>query len=154
MVVNVKINIGRKKIPKNLDPTLANYTRQVRDQTRAIVEDLKFFYAQLEDVTPEILKDALKPVFEESQRVVPVDTRKLKLSGYLEARADPKGGTVEIGYARAGQPEYAVIVHENMDFFHDPPTKSKFLEGPLNEMFFEVQRSIIDSYGTATKGKK
>jgi len=154
MAVNIKISVGRRRIPANLDPKLASYTRQIRDQVRGIIEDIKFFYKEIEDVTPEVLKDALQPVFDESQRIVPVDTRKLQLSGYLVSEDVAGGGTVEIGYARGGRPEYGVIVHENLETFHESPTKAKFLEGPLNEMFFQVQRRIVDSFKSAVRGRK
>ena len=151
MTVNIKINIGLRRISKSTDPTIAGYTRRINQEMKAIASDLKTFVKGLEDATAAVLKDALKPVFEESQRLVPVDTEKLKRSGFLKSRDEPNGGSVEIGYAKGGNPRYAALVHERMDVFHDPPTQAKFLERPLNEKFFEVQKQIINSYRTAFK---
>lgn len=151
MPVNIKINIGLRRISKATDPSFAGYARQIREQTKAIADDLKIFVKGLENATAEVLEDALKPVFVESQKLVPVDKGKLKRSGFLESRDEPNGGSVEIGYAKGGNPPYAALVHERMDLFHDPPTQAKFLERPLNDQFFSVQKRIVNSYKTAFK---
>ncbi len=70
----------------------------------------------------------LSSVMNKSKKECPVDTGRLRASGYV---FDPMISFDEIicqlGYAT----EYAIYVHENLEARHDPPTKAKFLEDPL-----------------------
>ena len=59
-------------------------------------------------------------VYNKSQTYVPVDTGKLKKSGYIEIFDE----FVRVGYNCS----YAAVVHEVIENHHDLPTKSKYLE--------------------------
>ena len=85
---------------------------------------------------------AMRPIYDESQRLVPVLTRALRLSGYMQVTASPTGSgrrVVEVGYAPRGNPEYAVTVHEATHYQHEPPTQAKFLEQAIQN---NARRSI------------
>jgi hypothetical protein len=72
-------------------------------------------------------------VFIASQELVPVDTGALKSSGMVEGPI-VDGTTVEvsIGYGGAAE-DYALVVHEDLTAFHEPPTQAKYLEQPAVE---------------------
>lgn len=60
-----------------------------------------------------------------SLRQAPVDFGLLRRSHYITL---PRRGQVELGYGAS----YAVFVHEITENFHEPPTKAKYLEDPIN----------------------
>jgi len=75
---------------------------------------------------------AIKRVFEyiltESKMICPVKTGYMRGSGYVSEPVIGYGQILaSIGYSA----EYAWWVHENMEAYHHPPTKAKFLEEPL-----------------------
>lgn len=45
------------------------------------------------------------------------------------ARRDSRGSVI-VGYTQ----EYAVYVHENLNAWHEPPTRAKYLEGPARQL--------------------
>jgi hypothetical protein len=100
----------------------------------------------LEDDAALIAIDAaLDPIFATSQYYVPVDTGKLKKSGFKEVgtfRGRPRG---IVGYAKGGDPHYATIVHEDMEMSHKPPTSAKFLERAFKEEQDEALRRAAES---------
>lgn len=73
-------------------------------------------------------------ILDKSQDLVPVDTGELKESGHVEAR----GQEASVVY----EAEHAVIVHEDLEARHEPPTQAKFLEQPLREYRQEVKDII------------
>jgi len=84
----------------------------------------------------------LEPIYDESQRLVPVDRGKLKASGFLEINRRKNGVTVYMGYGRHGRPHYAAIVHERLDFQHLPPTQAKYLEDAVKTKLSTMERRI------------
>lgn len=72
-------------------------------------------------------------IMNRSQELVPVDTGTLKSSGSVEPPdISPGHVVVRLGYGGAAS-EYAVVVHENLDAYHAPPTQAKYLEQPAME---------------------
>lgn len=70
-------------------------------------------------------------VFEQSQLEVPVDTGALRSSGFItQPYIFGNQVAISIVYGQAAAP-YALWVHEILEYYHEPPTKSKFLEDPL-----------------------
>jgi hypothetical protein len=133
MSLGVKLKVGKTNVRTTGYPSESGFVRQVNQGMRKIQEDLGYIIQQFEDVTPEFMLEAMRPIFDESQRIVPVRTSALKDSGYLEIvefRGSPK---VEIGYAKGGNPWYAVYVHEMIEIPHRPPTQAKYLEKPVND---------------------
>ena len=145
-----RISPGRSRVSKSLSPTSAGYVQAIRSQMRAIEKDFEAFVGHMVSVSPEILEEALRPTFDESQELVPKDTGALEESGYLESRRSAKGSQVEIGYGKNGQPPYSIIVHERLELNHEFPTQAKFLQEPIERNFFNIQRRLVDLYKQAS----
>lgn len=65
--------------------------------------------------------------------LTPIDKGPLRASGRVERpEITPSGASVVIGFGGAAA-DYAVIVHENPNAEHAPPTQYKFLEQPALE---------------------
>ncbi len=142
MPLKLRASIGRKRIPKNLDPVKAGYQMQINRQMKEIIDSYKAVIEAVKDQTGEAMLTALQPIFEESQELVPVDKGPLKASGYLELRELSSGPVVEIGYAKAGKPEYAVFVHEMVQLNHKSPTQAKFLQVPIERHLDKILADI------------
>ena len=138
MALKVKASVGRKRIPKNLDPAKAGYQRAINKQFKEIMDDLNSVIEAVGEQHGEAMVVAMTPIFDRSQELVPIDEGPLKASGYLELSDQVKGSIVEIGYAKAGKPEYAVFVHEMVMLNHKAPTQAKFLQQAIEEQFFQI----------------
>ena len=137
-----RARVGYARIPRGTKPSIAFRTRTTRESLNRIMRNLNKILGEMEGATPGALKYGLKPVYEESQRLVPVDTGALKSSGYLEARKTPSGVVAEVGYAKGGKPYYAVFVHENLEAYHKPPTQAKFLQAALEKNMDRIPRRV------------
>lgn len=124
----------------------ASFTTQVRAQMENIINTYRNFVEHIEDMTPEILEEALLPTFEKSLAYCPRDTGRMADSGYLETQAHTGVVSVEMGYGRGGEPPYTVFQHENLDFHHEPPTRAKWLQGALEEDADDVSFRIFEGY--------
>lgn len=146
MAIGIKLRAGRFAVRKTLDVASAAYTRQMREQMRSIEGQIRSIIKDIESATPEALEAALRPTFELSQKYVPVDTGKLKRSGFLESvSGDRKIPRVVIGYGKRGRPPYAVFVHERTDLRHKSPTRSKFLQAAVEEDIDNIRRRLLSS---------
>ena len=79
-------------------------------------------------------------IMAQSKRLVPVDTGRLRATGYVgppESRGLFKM-VVQLGYGT----EYALPVHENEDARHTPGLTAKFLEKPANDAAPKAARRI------------
>lgn len=132
--------------------SMSNASRQTRKDMADVITNLRRLVANLEEATPEALLYALKPAFDLSQIYVPEDTGELKDSGYLEVAGRGKTPSVEIGYGRGGQPEYAAIVHEDLEMKHKSPTRAKFLEVALRECEELIRKRIVSYLKRAMAG--
>lgn len=76
-------------------------------------------------------EEVMHDVLVRSLAVVPVDTRPTRNNIILKdtAKVTTVGNDVFASY----DTEYAILQHENQDFFHPPPTQSKFLQVPFAE---------------------
>ena len=82
-------------------------------------------------------------VFAESQEEVPVDTGSLRASGHIIPPVlFGDEAYVEIVYGGPAAP-YAFFVHENLEAYHESPTKAKYLEGPANRRVEALGNRII-----------
>jgi hypothetical protein len=106
-----------------------------------IVGGLNEFVAHVKDYTPDVLLEALEPTLGKSLEQVPVDTGDLAASAYLETESSYGRVAVFLGYAKNNNPDYAVHVHE-MPIPHNPPTKNKFLQDPLDEDYYAILSAI------------
>ena len=138
------IQVGRQRVTVAASPSEAGYIRIIRGQMNTIMKNMLKLIEGIEGVTPAAIKFGMEPIFEESQRLVPVDTGKLKLSGYLEVRTESRSGRVraEIGYGLHGRPHYAGFVHEMVNISHAPPTQAKYLEAAINTKIGDFVRRV------------
>jgi len=74
------------------------------------------------------LQRVLEEILTESKKICPVKTGYLRGSGYV---SEPVLGYGQILATIGYSAEYAWWVHENLEAYHHPPTKAKFLEEPL-----------------------
>lgn len=142
-MVRVGINVGRKRLGAGISPVTASATRDARAGFASIIKNYMRFVRNVEEMTPQVLYDALEPTFELSQEYCPVDTGAMLESGYLEItefRGKPK---VEMGYGAGGYPEYTAQVHENMEWRHDAPTRAKWLQVALEQDYPNIQARIV-----------
>jgi hypothetical protein len=155
MRVRAGASIGRKLVRKASGswPNERKDMSSVREQFRAkIVAPLQQMFDSLEDVSEEIIYDALEPTFDKSQMYCPELTGELRESGYLEIVTTKKGPMVEIGYGRGGNPDYAVAVHERTDIKHEEPTRAKYLEAAVLEDLDNIRDRIFSAYRSVFNG--
>lgn len=138
-----RAGVGYQRVPGRFSNEFRQNTANVRRQMALIVEDYERLIHYIEDVTPEVIFDALEPTFEKSKEYCPKDTGDLVKSGYLEI----VDGRVEIGYGRGGNPSYAVTVHENLEWRHKAPTRAKWLQVALDEDEQQIQNRILTRLG-------
>ena len=149
MARNVRLSavVGRKSLRGNqYDSSVRGPQMDVRAAMRSVISGYQKLVDALQDVTPEIIYDALEPTFEKSQEYCPVDTGRLKDSGYIRITQFRGTPTVEIGYGIGGEPPYTVNVHENLNWRHKYPTRAKWLEVALTEDDEAIQQRIISAY--------
>lgn len=142
MATMLKLTVGRERQTVAVLPSESGYIRSINKQMKAIRMNMEAVVAHLKVVTPEAIEFGLKPIFEESQRLVPVDTGKLKRSGFIETRATAGGTIAAIGYGRFGTPSYTAFVHENLLLRHAKPTQAKFLETAIMTHLGDFRRRI------------
>ncbi len=129
-----------------------NFNRSLRAQTAKILKDYTDFIRDMEErVFPAAIHDAMIPVFEESQRLVPVDKGPLKASGFLDVGVEAGKPTVRIGYGAGGFPSYAIAVHERTDLHHESPTQAKFLEAALDSQIFAFMNRVVKNVSAGMK---
>lgn len=100
-----------------------------------IVTRFNNFCEELQErILPSEMKGALQPTLDLSNHYCPIDTGELRRSGYIDARRNRRMGvSAELGYGLGGMAPYAVFVHENPFFYHEPPTQYKFLQRAMDE---------------------
>lgn len=147
MTATPSIRIGKLSSRGSKEPWEAGYVSSMRatmSQLISIVSDLQ---KQIEGASPEIMIQVLQPTFDKSQDYCPIKTGDLKASGYLEVTSFRGSPRVEMGYARGGNPHYAVIVHEDMETYHRPPTRAKWLQAAM----LEDESGYLDQLGALYK---
>jgi hypothetical protein len=146
MTTNARLNVGKIRSTGTKYPWEPGYVAAVQAQCDDLTKIVKSICDQFENVSPELLIDALRPTFEKSKVYCPKDTHRLVNSAYLESvgyRGQPR---VEMGFARGGDPYYAVLVHENLEMKHKPPEQAKFLERAVDEDIADIAIRIGDNY--------
>ncbi len=146
----LQLNIGRVRRTVAASPSEQGYIKSIRDQMTVIRQNLLKVVNHIDNITPEAIRFGLKPIFDESQRLVPVDTGDLKASGFVEVRKTSTGATAAIGYARHGRPNNAGFVQERLDLRHAELTQAKFLEAAVNTRINDFRRRIVLFYQKQT----
>jgi hypothetical protein len=116
-----------------------------------IIQGYSLVIKQLRDMTPDVLRNALTPVFEKSQKYVPKDTRALMTSGMIEIKENPLRAEISYGNHPSVNAWYAGIVHEYTWVNHKPPTRSKYLQAAMEEELDTFLASITTDYAAAFK---
>jgi hypothetical protein len=116
----------------------------------AIIQKYRGIINKLKAQSPEILEQALEPVFAKSQEYCPVDTGSLINSGRLSSG---KRNGKAVAYITYGDSIawYAAIVHERTDLNHASPTRAKFLQSALEEEFDNFLVSLAMGYATVLR---
>jgi len=96
--------------------------------------------------TPQAIAQAIyeeaNVIFAKSQVLVPVDTGVLRGSGGVSApQMGSQGYFVDIFYGGPAA-SYALLVHEIIGNYHNPPTQAKYLEQPVMEAMSTIQQNI------------
>lgn len=144
----IKVGVGLQTNIRRAErfPSEAGYVEGVVSQMKAVTDNLIKVVEQIKNATPEIMYEALVPTLELALEYCPIDTGLLRSSAYLEITEFRGHPRVEMGFARGGQPEYAVSVHENLEWKHEFPTRAKFLEHAMNEDMDNIRSRLEESY--------
>lgn len=143
MAGQLGLTVGRVRVTNVPSPSEAQYIRIIREQMDTVKGNMLKLIERIEGVTPEAIRFGLQPIFDESQRLVPVDKGDLKRSGFVEVRTTGSGRvSAEIGYGRFGVPHYAGFVHERLDFRHAPPTQALFLKAAVDKHISDFVRRV------------
>ena len=134
----IRISVGRQRIHANTPLYQQAYVSEMRKQMLGIRKNLLKVIGGIENASTEGLLHAMQPIFDESQMLVPVDTGKLKRSGFLRSGPTSTGTSAAIGYGKGGSPWYAPVVHEALFFHHESPTQAKFLSEAVNRHINEI----------------
>lgn len=146
------VNVGLQRTPsKGLWPSYPGYVAQMRRQSKALTDALLDIFDQFEEVSEDIMLEALEPTFDKALMYTPVDTGDLKGSAYLEKATFRGKPRVEMGFARGGKPNYAVYVHE-IPYNHAAPTRYKFLEQAMKEDLSSIYIRLGQLYGQFMNG--
>ncbi len=118
--------------------------RRMITTARAWAKELEVFEQEIHSAMPLAVREGLFLIFETSQMLVPVDTSKLKDSGYIDVEVSPKGHSVTgtVGYGENGVPHYTLLVHEDLSMPHTSPTQAKFLEEAYNREVDNVEPTM------------
>jgi hypothetical protein len=134
MAGRLQLRMGLKHVAKPKWPSEPGYVASMNAQIEAWLADIQDIFDQILYASPEIMLDAVYPIYNKARNVYcPVDTGALRDSAYAEATGRGKNPRVEVGFAKGGSPRYAVYVHEMVEQYHEPPTRSKFLQAALME---------------------
>lgn len=85
---------------------------------------------KFEGTIESMLRKAATIIYNESQKQVPVDTGDLKKSGKVVVTGKGFGARAFVVY----DAKYAVWVHENLEAYHEPPTKARYLADAAKKM--------------------
>lgn len=141
-----RLKMGKTNVRVSEYASEADYVRQANQAMKSIMQDLQYIIDETEGVTPEIMKEALEPTLELSAVYCPKDTGALVESRYLEVTSFRGNPSVEMGYAKGGNPDYAAYVHEMVQIPHKPPTQAKFLERAVNEDIGNIIDRVVQGY--------
>jgi hypothetical protein len=141
------LQVGKiRSSSRNAYPSEAAYVQQIREQLRDFEQIINKVLKQLVDEAAPIMLDALQPTKEKAEYYCPKKTGALVESSYLEITSFRGNPRVELGFAKGGEPPYAVYVHEMVEYHHAPPTRSKFLQAAVYEDLDNIFNRIAESY--------
>ena len=121
-------------------------TQDARLQMAEIIKRYSQLIDKIKSASPEIIGNALKPVFKRAQYYVPEKTGALWESGKLSFGINEKGkafANITFGNEEAW---YAAMVHEFVWQQHEAPTRSKYLQAAMEEGLDGVMKSLQVDY--------
>lgn len=94
------------------------------------------------------LENEAERIMNQAKDIVPVDTTALETSGIVDLpMISGSDVTVKMGFGGAAS-AYAEVQHEELSYYHKPPTQAKYLEQPLQEaaedMGFRLAKELWD----------
>lgn len=142
-MIGISVAIGKQRFTEAPRwPSENGYIVSINRQARGLELALRRIFKAFEDVSADIMIEALRPTFAMTQVEVPRDTGALAASGYLEKGSLRGKPRVEIGYGYRSYPWYTQLVHENLATYHRSPEKAKFLQDPvmhdLNNIYVRI----------------
>lgn len=140
------LRVGKIRTTSPRYPSEAGFVSSINAQLKDLKDILQSIFDQVENASPDIMLSAVQPTYEKSRVYCPYRTGALVNSGYAEVTSTGKTPRVEVGYARGGNPPYAVFVHEMTSIYHKPPTRSKWLQAALMEDLTLIQERLITNY--------
>jgi len=153
MVKRLHIGVGlRRQRSTPLYPSEPGYVQEMRATSKMLVDELLSIVDQFEDVSTEVMMEALQPTFEKAKYYTPKDTMELVESAYLVSTTFRSKPRVEMGFARAGKPHYGIYVHEIVEYQHAEPTRAKFLEAAVFEDLDDLYQRLGAGYRTFMGG--
>jgi hypothetical protein len=152
MATSIEAGFDFKRLPGNTRWGSTAFWRKVstQDARLAMAEILGRYdkmIRRFKDASPQIIEDAMRPVFKKAQYYVPEDTGNLWASGKLESGRRNSNGRpyARIVFGDESAP-YAAIVHEFTWLKHEAPTRSKYLQAAMEEGLDEVLVSLAVDY--------
>jgi hypothetical protein len=95
------------------------------------IKNLEEFKEKAWQIAAAAFWDINQETLAESLAECPVKTGALRSTGKTELTVTPDEITCDIGYG-SDAVNYAYRQHEDLSFYHNPPTKAKYLEDPIN----------------------
>lgn len=148
----IQASVGRRRVDSFVNSTEASFTLGARDEISAVLTPLLRTLNKMDTASADVIHEALQPTFALSQSYVPVKTGNLKRSGFLIKTTFRGIPTVQIGYGNGGNPPYAALVHEKLEYKHAAPTRAKFLQAAIEEDADNIQARILRGYKTVQEG--
>ena len=100
-------------------------------EIQLLANALKRIPSHMPNILEKSIYEEANVIFNESQKLVPVDTGALRASGFVHApRRENNRVFVRVTYGGPAA-HYALYVHENLYSTHTAPTQAKYLETPL-----------------------
>ena len=107
-----------------------------------LADALKRIPSHMTNILEKSLYEEANVIFNESQKLVPVDTGALKTSGFVHApRRENNRVFVRVTYGGSAA-HYALYVHETLYARHTAPTQAKNLETPLYRQLPVIIRNL------------
>jgi hypothetical protein len=148
-----RLRVGKIRTTAPKYPSEPGYVAGINAQLKDLQDIFQSIIDQVEHVTPEIMLTAVMPTFQKSQIYCPFATGALRRSGFAEVVATGNQPRVEVGYAKGGNPPYAVFVHEMTSHYRRPPTRSKFLQAAMLEDIPAIRERLLADYKTFMGGE-
>jgi hypothetical protein len=112
------------------------------EEIQLLANALKRIPSHMPNILEKSIYEEANVIFNESQKLVPVDTGALRASGFVHApRRENNRVFVRVTYGGSAA-HYALYVHENLYARHDAPTQAKYLETSLYRQVPVIVRNL------------